>query len=100
MIAVENGRIAACGSRSELPVPADAELPDAKGSYVSPGFVDLHVHGGNGHFFYAEPEAAEEIGSIAPEKRANLVLVDDMFQVKAGVLEGEIWPQQAISPIG
>lgn len=60
VIAVENGRIAACGSRSELPIPADAELLDAKGSYVGPGFVDLHVHGGNGHFFYAEPEAAAE----------------------------------------
>jgi N-acetylglucosamine-6-phosphate deacetylase len=27
---------------------------------VGPGFVDIHVHGGNGHFFYSEPEEAAE----------------------------------------
>lgn len=26
-------------------VPADAELIDAKGGYVSPGLIDLHIHG-------------------------------------------------------
>lgn len=27
------------------------EVFDAKGAYVSPGFIDLHVHGGGGHDF-------------------------------------------------
>lgn len=26
-------------------IPADAEIIDAKGGYVSPGFIDLHIHG-------------------------------------------------------
>lgn len=26
-------------------VPADAEILDAKGNYVAPGFIDLHIHG-------------------------------------------------------
>jgi len=29
----------------------DAILIDAKGKYISPGFIDIHVHGGGGHDF-------------------------------------------------
>lgn len=30
---------------------ADAIVIDARGHYVSPGFIDLHIHGGGGHDF-------------------------------------------------
>lgn len=30
-------------------VPTDVEVIDAKGAYVSPGFVDVHIHGAGGH---------------------------------------------------
>ena len=30
---------------------SDCEIIDAKGNYVSPGFVDIHVHGGGGYSF-------------------------------------------------
>ncbi|HEV2480564.1 MAG TPA: N-acetylglucosamine-6-phosphate deacetylase [Puia sp.] len=33
------------------PVVEDAELIDAGGQYISPGFIDIHVHGGGGHDF-------------------------------------------------
>lgn len=29
----------------ENDIPSDAEIIDAKGGYVSPGFIDLHIHG-------------------------------------------------------
>tara|TARA_R110002072_G_scaffold38612_3_gene111770 strand:+ start:24081 stop:25286 length:1206 start_codon:yes stop_codon:yes gene_type:complete len=29
-------------------VPASAKIIDAKGGYISPGFVDIHIHGGGG----------------------------------------------------
>ena len=44
------------------PVPKDAEIVDAAGGYVLPGFVDLHVHGGGGYdFLDDDPDA---IGAI------------------------------------
>lgn len=35
---------------TEKELPFDSEI-DAKGNYVSPGFIDLHVHGGAGYEF-------------------------------------------------
>jgi N-acetylglucosamine-6-phosphate deacetylase len=49
---IEDGRIAAVSSRAEKEIPAHArvvdlarEFPDA---ILAPGYVDIHVHGGNG----------------------------------------------------
>jgi imidazolonepropionase len=41
-----NGRIAAAGSYAELhgEIPAEAEVIDAEGRCVTPGFVDAHTH--------------------------------------------------------
>lgn len=37
---------------------ADADEIDAGGKYVSPGFIDIHVHGGGGHDFMDGSEEA------------------------------------------
>src|SRR4051812_27703928 len=44
-------KIAAVGSHLRVRVPRDAEVIDARGGYLAPGFVDLHVHGGGGADF-------------------------------------------------
>ena len=41
-ILIDGKRIIASG---DIPVPAGAEIIDAKGLYVGPGFVDQHSHG-------------------------------------------------------
>ncbi|MEC3880452.1 N-acetylglucosamine-6-phosphate deacetylase [Parapedobacter sp. 10938] len=46
---IADGKIEAV-SEGKINVP-DAEIIDAKGAYVSPGFVDIHVHGGGGSDF-------------------------------------------------
>ncbi len=46
---VNNGIIEAV-SDTNIDTVATVEI-DAKGQYVSPGFIDLHVHGGGGHDF-------------------------------------------------
>jgi len=60
VLAIEGDRIASYGSASELKIPADAEVIDARGLYVGPGFVDIHVHGGGGFLFTENPEKATE----------------------------------------
>jgi len=43
------GKIIAVGTRAELPAPTGAHVVEATvGSYIAPGFVDIHVHGGDG----------------------------------------------------
>ncbi len=46
-------------------LPADAEVIDAGGGYISPGFVDLHVHGGAGADFMDGTMAAVERACLA-----------------------------------
>lgn len=43
-------------------IPEGVEIIDAKGGYVTPGFVDIHVHGGGGYdFLDSAPEAIEKV---------------------------------------
>lgn len=55
---IEGGRIRAAGSAASLPAPSEAEVIDAHGLYVGPGFVDIHCHGGGGAMFDTDPETA------------------------------------------
>src|ERR1700744_5935301 len=53
---ISGGRIIAV-SEGDLEAPG-ATVIDAKGQYVSPGFIDLHIHGGDGHDFMDGTEEA------------------------------------------
>lgn len=44
-------------SQGTIDVPDAIEI-DAKGQYISPGFIDIHVHGGGGHDFMDGSEEA------------------------------------------
>ena len=59
-LTLEGDRIIRCGWAADVEIPADAEIIDARGLYTTPGFVDVHNHGGNGSWFYQEPERAAE----------------------------------------
>ncbi|HVU58675.1 MAG TPA: N-acetylglucosamine-6-phosphate deacetylase [Puia sp.] len=50
IISVSPGNNDHPGSGFNDPTPADTII-DAKGQYLSPGFIDIHVHGGAGHDF-------------------------------------------------
>jgi N-acetylglucosamine-6-phosphate deacetylase len=49
-VLVRDGRIAEISASSKR-MPKDAVLVDGQGGYLSPGFVDVHVHGGGGGDF-------------------------------------------------
>lgn len=55
-LVVQDGLIAGVHER-DVDVP-EATLLDAGGQYVSPGFIDMHVHGGGGHDFMDGTPAA------------------------------------------
>ncbi len=58
VIVIEDEHIKAVGARGRVGIPDGAEHIDAKGAYVGPGFVDIHVHGGNGATTYFEAASA------------------------------------------
>ena len=41
-VLVEKGKITAVGAN--VAIPADAEVIDVKGGWVTPGFIDAHTH--------------------------------------------------------
>ncbi len=45
------GRIVSIGRAGKRRLPAVALVVDAKGGYLAPGFIDIHVHGGAGADF-------------------------------------------------
>ena len=55
---VEDGKIAAFGESHAVEIPASAEVIDAQGLYVGPGFVDIHTHSDGRVFFQEDPERA------------------------------------------
>ena len=59
-ILLDGDRIAQVGERREVEIPDGCEMIDAQGAYVGPGFVDIHVHGGNGYMFDTDPLQAAE----------------------------------------
>ncbi len=56
-VAIENGRIAAVAAGLR---PGAAAVIDASGSFVAPGFIDVHVHGAAGAMFEQGDGAAVE----------------------------------------
>jgi N-acetylglucosamine-6-phosphate deacetylase len=56
-VVCEDGRIVSV-ARGRGRLPKDAEIIDARGGYIAPGFVDIHVHGGAGaDFMDGTPDA-------------------------------------------
>ncbi|MBI2806804.1 MAG: N-acetylglucosamine-6-phosphate deacetylase [Planctomycetes bacterium] len=55
--------------------PADAEVIDLAGGYLSPGFVDVHVHGGAGHDFMDGTEAAFRAVCVAHARHGTTSLL-------------------------
>ncbi len=47
VILIQDDRIIEVGQCGQVEIPSGAQIIDAKGKYVGPGFVDIHVHRGN-----------------------------------------------------
>jgi N-acetylglucosamine-6-phosphate deacetylase len=59
-ILIENGIIWDFGIESEMHIPDDVILIDAKGNFAGPGFIDIHCNGGGGFLFEEDPRKVVE----------------------------------------
>jgi N-acetylglucosamine-6-phosphate deacetylase len=71
---VKGGRIESVGPARDLP-PWDGATVDARGQYASPGFVDMHVHGGGGADFMDGSAAAFETAVRAHARHGTTSIV-------------------------
>jgi imidazolonepropionase-like amidohydrolase len=60
-LVIENGRIAALGSRQGVPIPKDSQIVDCGGTVVTAGFWNSHVHFTERKWAGAEALPAEEL---------------------------------------
>ena len=59
-IVIDNEIISAVGKLDEIKIPTNAEIIDANGNFVGPGFVDIHVHGALTYPTYVNPNEATD----------------------------------------
>jgi N-acetylglucosamine-6-phosphate deacetylase len=72
-VVVREGRIESVGPAGG-PVPAGAQQIDARGGYVAPGWIDIHVHGGGGADFMDGTPAAVRTAADAHLRRGTTTL--------------------------
>jgi N-acetylglucosamine-6-phosphate deacetylase len=61
----EDGKITAVGRRVHIEVPTEARIIDASRKIVTPGFIDIHIHGGKGRSVLdASAEAVNELAKF------------------------------------
>jgi imidazolonepropionase-like amidohydrolase len=60
-LVIENGRIAALGSRQSMPIPRDSQIVDCGGTVLTAGFWNSHVHFTDRQWAGAEALPAEEL---------------------------------------
>ncbi len=68
----EGDRIIRMGRGSRI--PKAAEIIDARGGYISPGFVDMHVHGGHGADFMDGTVSAIQTGCLAHARHGTTTI--------------------------
>ena len=72
IVDIENGRISSVGNTEKS---LRAEIIDAAGLYVSPGFIDIHIHGGGGYdFMDGDVNAFLEIAALHARYGTTLMM--------------------------
>ena len=75
ILVIKDGKIADIGAREEVIFPRNARVIDVEGRYVSPGFIDIHLHGGGGADTMDATEEAIEKISVAHAKGGSTSIV-------------------------
>lgn len=84
-VVFENGKITDVGSVFSFGT-FEGEAINAEGKYISPGFIDLHVHGGAGfRFVDATKEAVTAIANVHAKHGTTEVLLSEAWQPATGL---------------
>jgi len=90
---ISNGTVAIIGEKitevsdTNIDLPGAAEI-DAKGNYISPGFIDLHLHGGAGYdFMDGTVDAFLEIAKLHARYGTTSMLPTTLTSGKQRLLE-------------
>lgn len=64
---IEGERLTLLGSPAEVPCPDQAEVVEADGLLLAPGFIDLQLNGAFGHDFTTEPASIWDAAARLPQ---------------------------------
>ncbi|QWF81760.1 amidohydrolase [Amycolatopsis sp. CA-230715] len=81
-VLVEDGRIVAVGAEADVDVPDDAELVDAAGAWVLPGFIDAHAHLGVSE--EGEGWSGDDVNEMTDPNGARFRAIDGIDPYEAG----------------
>lgn len=98
-VLIEHGRITRVG---DGPVPADAEMVEAGGHYVSPGFVDIHIHA-YGTLGFADPDSLgiwQGVTSFVEAGGPGIDTFDEFLALLSGRTITDLYAGLWLRPIG
>ncbi|MDP4095724.1 N-acetylglucosamine-6-phosphate deacetylase [Paenibacillus sp. P96] len=84
-VVIEEGFIHYAGKAVEIPtaLKKDAATCETRNGYLLPGFIDIHIHGGNGaDFMDASPEVLDRITSFHASQGTTAMLATTMTAPK------------------
>ena len=90
---INNGTVLVTGDSITAVLESNAEATDAfeidaKGNYISPGFIDIHVHGGGGYdFMDGTEEAFLKIAETHARHGTTAMLPTTLTSEKEGLLQ-------------
>lgn len=74
-IVIQDNKIYELGKSADIKIPKDANVIDCSGKTITPGFVDLLVHGGGGYAFAGgDPDSIERVARYFLEHGSTTML--------------------------
>ena len=98
-VLIEGGRIARVGDGA---MPEEAEVVDATGHYVSPGFVDVHIHA-YGTLGFADPDSLgiwQGVTSFVEAGGPGIGTFDEFLALLEGRTITDLYAGLWLRPIG